>query len=64
MSSRAGCGVPSGNLFKRIDYVYTKDLRAISTTRIGRAAPGADAPSDHVVLVAELAVAAASDPGR
>lgn len=54
MASRAGCGIPSGNLFKRIDYVYTKNLRAISTARIGRAAPGADSPSDHVALVAEL----------
>lgn len=54
MASRAGCGTPSGNLFKRIDYVYTKNLRAISTARMGRAAPGADSPSDHVGLIAEL----------
>jgi hypothetical protein len=54
MSTRNGCGVPNGNLFKRIDYVYTKGLTAVSTTRIGRAAPGADAPSDHVALIAEL----------
>ena len=54
MSSRNGCGTPNGNLFKRIDYVYTKGLTAVSTTRIARAAPGADAPSDHVALIAEL----------
>jgi hypothetical protein len=54
MATRAGCGQPSGNLFKRIDYVYTRNLRAISTTRLARAAPGADSPSDHVMLVAEL----------
>ena len=54
MSTRNGCGVPNGNLFKRIDYVYTKGLTALSTTRIARAAPGADAPSDHVALIAEL----------
>jgi hypothetical protein len=54
MSTRNGCGVPNGNLFKRIDYVYTKGLTAVSTTRIARAAPGADAPSDHVALIAEL----------
>jgi len=55
MASRAGCGEPSGNLFKRIDYVYTLgNLTANSATRIARAAPGADAPSDHVALVVEL----------
>lgn len=54
MATRAGCGVPSGNLFKRIDYVYTRNLRAIATTRFARAAPGGDSPSDHVLLVAEL----------
>jgi endonuclease/exonuclease/phosphatase family metal-dependent hydrolase len=55
MATRAGCGVPNGNLYKRIDYVYTTGLRAIATTRLARAAPGADAPSDHVILVAQLA---------
>jgi hypothetical protein len=55
MATRAGCGVPNGNLFKRIDYVYTRNLRAVATTRLARAAPGADAPSDHVMLIAELA---------
>lgn len=55
MATRNGCGVPNGNLFKRIDYVYTRSLRAVATTRLARAAPGADAPSDHVMLVAELA---------
>ena len=54
MASRNGCGVPNGNLFKRIDYVYTKSLRPLSTARLGRVAPGADAPSDHVALIAEL----------
>src|SRR4051812_13135160 len=55
MATRNGCGVPNGNLFKRIDYVYTTPgLRAISTARIGRVDPGADAPSDHVALIAEL----------
>jgi endonuclease/exonuclease/phosphatase family metal-dependent hydrolase len=61
MASRAGCGEPSGNLFKRIDYVYTiGSLTAISATRIARAAPGADAPSDHVALVAELRLPSSS----
>jgi len=55
MATRNGCGVPNGNLFKRIDYVYIRNLRAVATTRLARAAPGADATSDHVMLVAELA---------
>jgi hypothetical protein len=54
MASRPGCGSPSGNLFKRIDYVYSMGMRTLSTDRFGRAAPGADSPSDHVGLVAEL----------
>jgi hypothetical protein len=54
MSTRNGCGVPNGNLFKRIDYVYTRNLRAVATARLARAAPGGDAPSDHVMLIAEL----------
>lgn len=54
MATRNGCGVPNGNLYKRIDYVYALNLRAISATRLGRAAAGADSPSDHVMLVAEL----------
>jgi hypothetical protein len=54
MQTRAGCGTPSGNLFKRIDYVYSSGMRTLSTDRFGRATPGGDAPSDHVGLIAEL----------
>ena len=54
MATRKGCGIPNGNLFKRIDYVFSTGLRAVSTTRFARAAPGADSPSDHVGLIAEL----------
>ena len=56
MASREGCGSPEGNLFKRIDYVYVKQLRVVHTTRFARAAPGADAPSDHAGLIVELAL--------
>jgi endonuclease/exonuclease/phosphatase family metal-dependent hydrolase len=55
MASRRGCGSPAGSLYKRIDYVFTKGLRAISVTRFGQAAPGADAPSDHAGLITEIA---------
>ncbi|MEO8521306.1 MAG: endonuclease/exonuclease/phosphatase family protein [Acidobacteriota bacterium] len=57
MASRPGCGSPLGNLFKRIDYVYSTGLRTLSTDRFARAAPGADSPSDHVGLIAELSTA-------
>ena len=39
------------------DGTVAKGLRAVGTTRFGRAAPGADSPSDHVGLIAELAAA-------
>ena len=54
MATRNGCGTPNGNLYKRIDYVYSLGLRVMSTDRFGRSAPGADSPSDHVGLIAEL----------
>lgn len=59
MASRNGCGIPNGNLFKRIDYVYTKGLRAVSTTRLARGPAGGESPSDHVMLIAELTTAGA-----
>jgi exonuclease III len=56
MASREGCGSPEGNLFKRIDYIYVKQLRVVQTTLFARAAPGADSPSDHAGLIAEVAL--------
>ncbi len=53
MATRNGCGEPNGNLYRRIDYVFAQGLRPVSTARFGRAEPGADAPSDHVGVVAE-----------
>jgi endonuclease/exonuclease/phosphatase family metal-dependent hydrolase len=60
MASRPGCGQPRGNLFKRIDYVFTKGLDVVSTTRFARPEPGADAPSDHAGVTAEIAWPAAA----
>jgi hypothetical protein len=54
MATRNGCGIPVGNLYKRIDYVYSHGMRTLSTDRFGRAEPGGDAPSDHVGVIAEL----------
>ena len=56
MASRPGCGSPKGNLYKRIDYIYAKQIRVVGTTLFARAAPGADAPSDHAGIIAELAL--------
>jgi hypothetical protein len=56
MASRAGCGNPVGNLYKRVDYIQLRGLRPVSTTRFGRAAPGADSPSDHAGVIAEVAL--------
>ena len=60
MSSREGCGSPEGNLFKRIDYIYVKQARVLSTRLFARVAPGADAPSDHAGLIAEITLSASS----
>ncbi len=56
MSSRPGCGTPPGSLYKRIDYIFVRGLQVVRTERFGRVAPGADAPSDHAGLIAELQV--------
>jgi endonuclease/exonuclease/phosphatase family metal-dependent hydrolase len=54
MTSRKGCGNPNGGLYKRIDYIYTKGLKATAITRFAQPAPGADAASDHAGLIAEF----------
>jgi hypothetical protein len=55
MASRPGCGQPRGSLFKRIDYVFVKGLDVVETGLFARMAPGADAPSDHAGVMAEIA---------
>ena len=55
MTNRPDCGTPEGNVYRRIDYIYAMELRALSTRQFARPAPGTDAPSDHVGLIAELA---------
>jgi hypothetical protein len=54
MASRKGCGSPNGGLYKRIDYIYTKGLKATAITRFAQPPPGGDAPSDHAGLIAEF----------
>ena len=55
MAGRPGCGQPKGNLFKRIDYVFSKGLDVVDTAQFARVTPGADAPSDHAGVTAEIA---------
>jgi hypothetical protein len=55
MANRSGCGDPKGNLFKRIDFVFTRGLEVLGADRFGHAAPGADAASDHAGVTAEIA---------
>jgi len=55
MWNRAGCGTPVGNLWKRIDYAWTRDLNPLSMTRFGMVNPGDEAPSDHIGIIVEFA---------
>jgi hypothetical protein len=54
MWARPGCGTPEGNLFKRIDYVWSKGLGPLSMTRFGMVKPGEAAPSDHAGIITEF----------
>jgi hypothetical protein len=56
MAGRADCGSPRGSLYKRVDYVMIKELKAVSTRLLGAVPPGTPAPSDHAMLVATLAL--------
>jgi exonuclease III len=65
MWNRPGCGTPEGNVGRRIDYVWSKELAPLSMTRFGMVKPGEAAPSDHAGIRAEFptpAVKSASVP--
>ena len=54
MWNRNGCGDPNGNLWKRIDYGWSKALPPpVGMTRFGMVTPGACAPSDHAGVIIE-----------
>jgi exonuclease III len=53
MANRAGCGVPEGAMWKRIDYAWSKHLLAVSMTLFGVRAPGDASPSDHYGIIVE-----------
>ncbi len=52
--NRNGCGDPNGNLWKRIDQGWSKELPSpVSMVRFGMVTPGACAPSDHAGIIVE-----------
>jgi hypothetical protein len=62
MWNRTSCGVPEGNLWKRIDYSLSKRLNPLSIKRFAMVSPGQCAPSDHAGIIATYAVEDASAP--
>jgi hypothetical protein len=56
MVNRAGCGVPEGYVWKRIDYAWSKRLDPVSISRFGVVRAGEPAPSDHFGIVVEYPV--------
>jgi hypothetical protein len=53
MWNRSGCGTPVGDLWKRIDYSWSRNLTPLSASRFGMVTPGECAPSDHAGVIAE-----------
>jgi hypothetical protein len=62
MWNRQSCGVPEGNLWKRIDYSWSKRMTPLSVTRFGMVQPGECAPSDHAGIIAKYALENTSVP--
>ena len=60
--NRAGCGTPTGNLWKRIDYSWSRHLTPLSMARFGMVRPGHEAPSDHAGIIVEYARSGARHP--
>lgn len=53
MWNRAGCGVPEGYLWKRIDQAWSRVVVPTGMTRFGMVTPGDCAPSDHAGIMAQ-----------
>jgi exonuclease III len=63
MTNRAGCGVPTGYTWKRIDYAWSPaNYPALSMTRFGVVTPGHEAPSDHFGIIAEFTMPGSAAP--
>jgi endonuclease/exonuclease/phosphatase family metal-dependent hydrolase len=54
MWNRAGCGVPQGYPFKRIDYVWLQGYQPAAMARFGMTTPGDGALSDHAGVLATI----------
>ena len=55
MADRAGCGVPEGYTWKRIDYAWTPaSYQPIDIERWAMTTPGDASPSDHYAIVVTL----------
>jgi hypothetical protein len=52
MVNRAGCGIPTGYAWKRIDYAWSPaGFPAVGITRFGLSLPGTESPSDHYGII-------------
>jgi len=61
--NRAGCGVPYGAAWKRIDYAWAKGLIPVSMKRFAvPTTPGQEAASDHYGILAEYVKPTPSTP--
>ena len=56
MWNRPGCGTPEGNLWKRLDFAWSKGINPVGMTRFGMVTPGECAPSDHAGIIAQYAL--------
>ena len=56
MWNRPGCGTPEGNLWKRLDFAWSKGINPIGMTRFGMVTPGECAPSDHAGIITQYAL--------
>jgi hypothetical protein len=62
MWNRAGCGNPIGNLWKRVDYGWSRHLTPRVMTRFGLVTAGHEAPSDHAGILVEYARSGGAAP--
>ena len=53
MWNRKGCGTPNGNVWKRIDYSWSRNMSPLSMRRFGMVSPGNQSPSDHSGIIIE-----------
>jgi endonuclease/exonuclease/phosphatase family metal-dependent hydrolase len=65
MANRAGCGVPDGYTWKRIDYAWTQGgYPSIDMQRFGMMTPGDASPSDHYGVIVTLPYPGTTAPAQ